>query len=209
MNCRILPAVFLCLSLVPLALPGAEEAPKKQATKEEIQARLAEHARKKASGESAVPTPATAGTHKPAGAVSPIGAPVTTPGSTPPPAPAAAPEEPKVLPKVDVRKGRITELDRQLGKQNQEIAREKKNTKPTALDETLNGSKISTALAIFGGQSSDDRSSIAKERVAMMEEERDMIEAISQATSKEEKEELQKTLESMREMRRELEKSLH
>jgi hypothetical protein len=73
----------------------------------------------------------------------------------------------------------------------------------------LNGSKISTALAIFGGQSSDDRSSIAKERVAMMEEERDMIEAISQATSKEEKEELQKTLESMREMRRELEKSLH
>jgi hypothetical protein len=138
-----------------------------------------------------------------------VGAPVTTPGSTPPAAPAVAPEEAKVLPKVDVRKGRITELDRQLGKQNQEMAREKKNTKPTALDETLNGSKISTALAIFGGQSSDDRSSIAKERVAMMEEERDMIEAISQATTKEEKEELQKTLESMSEMRRELEKSLH
>jgi hypothetical protein len=73
----------------------------------------------------------------------------------------------------------------------------------------LNGSKVSSALAIFGGQSSDDRSTVAKERVAMMEEERDMIEAIAQATTKEEKAELQKTLESMREMRRELEKSLH
>jgi hypothetical protein len=189
-------------------MPGAEEAPKKQATKEEIQARLAEHARKKASGEPALATPATAGTHKTANAVSPTGAPVATPGA-PVPAPVTAPEEPNVLPKVEVKKGRITELDRQLEKQNQEIAREKKNTKPTPLDETLNGSKVSTALAIFGGQSSDDRSAIAKERVSMMEEERDMIEAIAQATSKKEKEELQKTLDSMREMRRELEKSLH
>jgi hypothetical protein len=109
---------------------------------------------------------------------------------------------------VDVRKDRITELDRQLEKQNKEIAREKKNTKPTPLDETLNGPKVSKALALFGGQSSDDRSSIAKERVAMMEEEREMIEAIDQATTKEEKEELQKTLDSMKAMRREFEQAL-
>jgi hypothetical protein len=119
-----------------------------------------------------------------------------------------APTAPEVLPKVEVRKERITELDRQVDQQNREIAREKKNTKPTPLDETLNGSKVSGALALFGGQSSSDRSAIAQERVSMMEEERDMIEAIAQATTKEEKEQLQKTLNSMKEMRRELERSL-
>ena len=84
-----------------------------------------------------------------------------------------------MLPKVDVRKDRVTELDRQLEKQNQEMAREKKNTKPTPLDETLNGPKTSKVMALFGGQSSEDRSNIAKERVSMMEDERDMIEAIA------------------------------
>jgi hypothetical protein len=218
MNRRLLPATILCACIIASATFGADDqppAPKKQATKEEIQARLAEHARKHALGENATPT--TAATSKTPAAPSPTAAPVATAapagaGTTAPGtgtfAP-AAPEPPNVLPKVEVRKGRVTELDRQLEKQNQEIAREKKNTKPTALDATLNGSKVSSALAIFGGQSSDDRSTVAKERVAMMEEERDMIEAIAQATTKEEKAELQKTLESMREMRRELEKSLH
>ena len=202
MNARYLLAL-MCMSLIAVDGFAAEEAVKKQATKEEIEARLAEHARKKASG----------------GAVSTAAQPpASQKAATPPPTPAAdsktqaattpAPEPTKVLPKVEVRKGRITELDRQLEKQNQEIAREKKNTKPTPLDDTLNGSKVSTALAFLGGQSSNDRSAVAKERVSMMEEERDMIEAIAQATSKEEKAELQKTLDSMRAMRRELEQSL-
>jgi hypothetical protein len=157
-----------------------------------------------------VAAPATTGQKTSSATAAAAAAPATTPGepkaaaTTPPPTAETA----KVLPKVDVRKGRITELDRQLDKQNQEIAREKKNTKPTPLDETLNGSKVSTALAFLGGQSSNDRASIAKERVSMMEEERDMIEAIAQATTKDEKEELQKTLDSMRAMRRELEQSL-
>lgn len=211
MNARYLSA-FLCLIVMVLAASAADEAPKKQATKEEIQARLAEHARKKATG-GAVPVTNAA---KSEPAVKPPSVPATVPttGSEAPksavvvtPAP-AAPETPKVLPKVEVRKGRITELDRQVAKQNEEIAREKKNTKPTPLDETLNGSKVSSALAIFGGQSSNDRSTIAQERVSMMEDERDLIEAIAQATTKEEKAELQKTLDSMRAMRRELEKSL-
>ena len=220
MNARHLTALF-CMGLIGVTASAADEAPKKQATKEEIQARLAEHARKKAfeaasASSSSSATPAQKGNTP----VAAIAAPVAPAGSTKAPAadakpgteaaPAAAtPEAAKVLPKVEVKKGLITELDRQLDKQNEEIAREKKNTKPTPLDETLNGPKVSSALAIFGGQSSTDRSTVAKERVSMMEEERDMIEAIAQATSKEEKEELQKTLDSMREMRRELEKSLH
>jgi hypothetical protein len=202
----LLTATVLCFNAF-----GAEEPPKKQATKEEIQARLAEHARKKA----AEPPPSTP-TDAPA-TPSATGAPVADPKSKPAPVaadktdkqPAAKTTEPAaVLPKVEVRKDRITELDRQLEKQNQEIAREKKNTKPTALDETINGPKASKVFALFGGQSSDDRSNIAKERVAMMEEERDIIEAIAQATTKEEKEELQKTLDSMKAMRREFEQAL-
>ena len=224
MNARHLTALF-CMGLIGVTASAADEAPKetpkKQATKEEIQARLAEHARKKAfeaasASSSSTATPAQKGNTP----VAAIGAPVAPDGSAKAPAAdakpateaaqaAATPEAAKVLPKVEVKKGRITELDRQLDKQNEEIAREKKNTKPTPLDETLNGPKVSSALAIFGGQSSTDRSTVAKERVSMMEEERDMIEAIAQATTKEEKEELQKTLDSMREMRRELEKSLH
>ncbi len=145
-------------------------------------------------------------------------APVAPTGTSPAAADAAAAAADKapapdsaatVLPKLEVQKGKITELDRQLAKQNKEIAREKQNTKPTRLDETLNGPKISKALALFGGQSSDDRSNVAKERVSMMEEEKDLIEAIAQTQDKAEKEELQKTLDGIKAMRRELENSLH
>ena len=203
----LLTALSFCM--MGFTASAAEEVQKKQATNEEIQARLAEHARKKSA-----PTvePAAA---KPAPPTSPDAksAPAATPAETkaapaPGTAQAKAAEPAAVLPKVEVRKDRITELDRQLEKQNQEIAREKKNTKPTPLDETLNGPKVSKVFALFGGQSSEDRSNIARERVSMMEEERDMLEAISQATTKEEKEELQRTLDSMKAMRRELERAL-
>jgi hypothetical protein len=210
MNTRPL-LILLSASVLCFSASAAEDAPKKQATKEEIKARLAEHARKK---EKSVPAPAPAAMTT---APTPTAAPVTTSKDKAAPATTSAKDEKAappakeaaaVLPKVDVRKDRITELDRQVEKQNQEIAREKKNTKPTPLDETLNSPKLSKALALFGGQSSDDRSNVAKERVAMMEEERDMIEAIDQARTKEEKEELQKTLDSMRAMRREFEQAL-
>ena len=198
-----------------LALAHAEETktppPARQATEEEIEARLAEHARKKAMG-SAVADTATGEDKKAAksetgASVQPPGTPADAKTANPPAAP-ATPEAATVLPKLDVQKGPITELDRQLAKQNKEIAREKENTKPTKLDETLNGPKISKALALFGGQSSDDRANIAKERVAMMEDEKELIEAIAQTKDKAEKEELQKTLAAMKEMRRELENAL-
>lgn len=209
--------LLLCLPVlcVFLALAHAEETktppPARQATKEEIEARLAEHARKKAMG-SAVADTATVEEKK--AAKSETGAPVEPPGTPAdaktanPPAATATPDAATVLPKLDVQKGKITELDRQLAKQNKEIAREKENTKPTRLDETLNGPKVSKALAFFGGQSSDDRANIAKERVAMMEDEKELIEAIAQTKDKAEKEELQKTLAAMKEMRRELENAL-
>lgn len=206
----------LALSALAAEQPEGESSEKKQATDAEIKARLAEHAaRKKAAAEE------VAKAEEKENQPTDTGAPVITDKSAPAPAAAtpapaagdtaAAPVEfnpATVLPEVRIRKDRITELDQQLAKQNKEIAREKQNTKPTALDETINSPKLSKAFALFGGQSSEDRSSIAKERVAMMEEEKEIMEAIAQAGTKEEKEQLQKVLDSMRTMRRELEQSL-
>jgi hypothetical protein len=196
----------LCFAALAASAAAAEPPPPKQATPEEIKARLAEHTKKKAA-EAAEAAKAEKKDANPAHAAAPVAAP-----GTPAPKPAAQPgsneEAPTVLPKVEVRREKVTELDEKIAKQNEEIYREKKNTKPTPLDETLNGPGVSKALAIFGGQSSDDRANVAKERVAMMEEERDLIEAIAQAQTKEEKAELEKTLADMRAMRRELEQSL-
>lgn len=210
---RLIFSCFVAAALAGSVAPAQEksdEQPPKQASKEEIQARLAEHAKRKAEAALANEEAAKRAEAKPASPA--VGAPVA-PAGTPKPAATNATkdgkqDDPTVLPKLEVQKPRITELDRQLDKQNRQIAREKQNTKPTKLDEALNGPGISKALAIFGGQSSDDRAAIAQERVAMMEDERDLIEAIAQAQTKEEKEELQKTLEAIRGMRRDLEQAL-
>lgn len=200
-------ATGLVLSLGQAQEKNTEPAPK-QASKEEIQARLAEHAKRRAETAQANEAAAKREEAKP---VTPdLAAPVAPAreGKAAPAAAASKEENPTVLPKLEVQKPRITELDRQLAKQEREIAREKQRTKPTKLDEALNGPGVSKALAIFGGQSSDDRAAIAQERVAMMEDEKDLIEAIAQAQTKEEKEELQKTLEAIRAMRRDLEQAL-
>lgn len=113
-----------------------------------------------------------------------------------------------ILPKVEVRKDRITELDRQLHEQNKAIAREKKNTRQSEVDKTLNDSRVAKALSIFGGESSQHRSGIAQERVELMEAESDLLEAIAHAKTKEEKQELEKQLDQLKAMRRDLEKLL-
>jgi hypothetical protein len=113
-----------------------------------------------------------------------------------------------VLPKVEVQKTRITELDRQVHEQEVAIAREKQHTEPTELDRALNDSKISKVLSVFGGQSNQYRANVAKERVSMMEDERAVIEALGRAESKEEKQALQRELDELRAMRRQLEQSL-
>jgi hypothetical protein len=76
------------------------------------------------------------------------------------------------------------------------------------LDKALNDSKVAKALSIFGGESNQYRANVAKERVSLMEEEKDLLEAIARARTKEEKQELQKQLDEIRAMRRQLEKSL-
>lgn len=112
------------------------------------------------------------------------------------------------MPKVEVKKGRITVLDQQLAKQEEDIARERKNLKTSEADLALNDSKVSKPLAIFGGESAQFRKRVASERVELMEAEKDIIEAIARAKTKAEKDELQKQLDEIRTFRRELDKTL-
>jgi predicted polyphosphate/ATP-dependent NAD kinase len=134
--------------------------------------------------------------------------PVATNTTSADPTKKAAAEPASVLPKVEVKKGRVTKLDQDLAKQDEEIAREKKNTKISDVDKALNDSKLAKPLAIFGGESSQFRQHVASERVSLMEDEKDLIEAIAHAKTKDEKAALQKQLDALRTERRELERAL-
>ncbi len=175
-----------------VAAQAAEETPKSGA-REALKARVAEDARKAEAKKTTAPAPAPAAAAK---------------SETPPAVKAPAAEAPTVLPKMEVKKGRITVLDQQLALQEQEIAREKKNLKSSELDNALNDAKIARPLAIFGGDSTQFRKGVASERVELMEAEKDIIEAIAHAKTKEEKAALQKQLDELKAMRRELDKSM-
>jgi hypothetical protein len=213
---------FPCLRLAVLVACvvsrtiAADDAEPKSHMKDVLRARALEEAKKNpVTPAASTPTPKETGAVS-AKSESPAAAPAAASTTPPPPAEdakgatAAKPDEqaPIMLPKVEVNKDRITILDHQLHEQDKEIAREKKNTKETEADKALNDSRVSKALSIFGGESSNYRASIAKERVSLMEDEKDLLEAIAFAKTKEEKQELQKQLDELRALRRDLEKSL-
>ena len=101
-----------------------------------------------------------------------------------------------------------TVLDQKIAQQEQDIARERKNLKASEVDTALNDAKIARPLAIFGGESTQFRQRVTSERVELMEAERDILEAMKRARTKEEKQQLQKQLDEMKAARRELEKTL-
>lgn len=195
------------LALLTATMLHAEEAPKSSA-RELLKARVAEDAKKTEPRKAAPATnagEASSPNSKPAAATSP------EPKSDASPAAAnaaAAKQSPTVLPKVEVKKGRITELDQKLAKQEQDIAREKKNLKSSEVDNALNDAKVARPLAIFGGDSTQFRKGVASERVELMEAEKDILEAMAHAKTKEEKAALQKQLDALKAMRRELDKTM-
>lgn len=221
MKARLL-LVFAALTASGRAF-AADEEPTKSHMKDVLKARAAEEAKKQTPAPAVAPKTAASPVTKAdktvaepsataAAPASPAASVTAAPVASSPTkdAPAAKPvaETPTVLPKVEVRKGRVTELDLQIAQQEKEIAREKKNTKQTETDKALNNEKVSKALAIFGGESASHRSAVAQERVSLMEEEKDILEQMKQAKTKEEKAALQKQLDELRVVRRELEKSL-
>jgi hypothetical protein len=235
MSARLLAAVLAAASLAPVLRAADEPEPPRTSAREALRARMAEDAKKaaprpaaKPAAKSAAAAPAAAPVPSetgPAATAASSSAPAATkidpaPGPATPPASAAAaaaaqpaaknaPAAPAtVLPRVEVKKARITVLDQQLAEQEREIARERKNLKVSETDLALNDMKIAKPLAIFGGDSAQFRQRVASERVELMEAEKDLIEAIAHARTKEQKAELQTQLDQLREMRRQLDKTL-
>jgi hypothetical protein len=126
----------------------------------------------------------------------------TSPAAGATPAAEKATPPPTTMPTVEVNKPKITVLDHELYEQDKKIAREAKATKATETDNALNAPAIN--VPILGGASSKVRTDLAKERVELMEEEKDLIEAIAHAKTKEDRAELKKQLEDIRTMRRTL-----
>lgn len=180
---------------------SADEAPK-SSMKEILKARIAEDAKKTEARKTA---PTTTSTKAESAAAAPEAKSEPTPAKA---SAAAAKEAPTVMPKVEVRKERITVLDQKIAQQEQDITRERKNLKVSEVDTALNDGKIAKPLSIFGGESSQFRQRVASERVELMEAEKDILEAMKRARTKEEKQELQKQLDELKTTRRELEKTL-
>lgn len=232
MGCRHFFMKFLFASLAlftaTLALAVDEPAPAKPDdsaakpnSKEAMKTLMLEDAKRKAA-EAAAKTP-TPGPAAKADPEAKLPAALTRPVDTPVPAvpeksaekkseataanAKAAAQPAAVLPKVEVTKPRITVLDVQLAEKQREIAREEKLAKPTELDKALNGSEVSKKLSILGGQSADYRAGNAAERVRILKEEADLLEAIAHTKDTKEKAELQKELDELRAYRRELEQT--
>ena len=191
---------FLLLALgVTLAGSAlAETSEEKPAREARVKAPLAEHAHRTAteSDAKAEVTPAVA--IPPASTATPA----TTPGDGTAPKP--APEEVTTLPSMEVRNSRITEIDLQIRKLEKDIAREQKKAKSTDLDKGLNDGKATRKFSLFGGKSSEQRESVAAERVSLMEAERDILEVMKQNKTPAELALLQKQIDDLRAVRRNL-----
>ncbi len=205
MNVRLLTTLLVCAGFASHTCAADAEAPApKTSMKEVLRARIAEDAKKQQT------TPGPAKTEKsPTAPTPPPPAGPTKSGEPAKESIAATKQQPAtVLPKVEVKKGRITVLDQMLAKQDEDIAREKKSMKSSEVDLALNDSKIAQPLAIFGGDSAQFRKRVASERVELMEAEKDVMEAMARAKTKKEKDDLKKQLDELRAMRRELDKAL-
>jgi hypothetical protein len=189
---------FLLLGLCLSAATAATTETKAEiaAREERVKARLAEHARRNA-------IRAYAGTE----AKSPApAAPETTPATGT--AGSDARENITTLPSMDVRNSRITELDLQIGKLEKDIASEQKHVKSSDLDVSLNDAKSSRKFSLFGGKSTEQRESVAAERVQLMEAERDILEAMKLSKTQAELQLLQKQVDDLRAVRRNLDLAL-
>ena len=172
---------------------AAPEAPR-QATPEEIKARLAEHAEEKALA--ALPA-AKVATPSPAKEESPEAA-----------ATEESDDDVTMMQEITVSSSRISELDLEIKKLDRKIERAKKRIKPTELDSSLNSDKTPKALLIFGGKTAGQRQAAEAERLDLMETERDILEAMKHVRTRKQEQELQKQLNAFRTMQVQLDEEL-
>lgn len=127
-------------------------------------------------------------------------------------APAAAQAQPAVkptaevlaLPKMEVTAQRIKKLDKMIVKLDKMIAREMKKVKSSELDKALNNPQLARAAAIFGGNSADHLSAVAATRVALLENERRVMEAMKRPATLEELAMMEAEVDQLRITRRNL-----
>lgn len=121
---------------------------------------------------------------------------------------APAEEEVITLPKVEVTRSRIRQIDVEIRRLEKAIKRERKQLTSSNLDKALNDPAVAKAAALFGGKSTIQRESVAAERVYLMEAERDLLEKQKVPMTKTELELVQKQVEQLRTRRRELDLTL-
>jgi hypothetical protein len=183
-------ALLLCNGLFAADTDAKSTPPEpapKQATPDEIKARLAEHAHEKAAeaAKAAEATPAEASAVK------------------------SAADSVTMLPQIHVSSSRISELDIQIKKLDKQITKAKKQVKPSELDESLNGEKTPKLMAIFGGKTAGQRQSVAADRVTFLEAQRDILEAMKHVHTQKDLDQLTDQLNAMKTMSRELDDTLH
>ncbi len=120
------------------------------------------------------------------------------------PADPAASDPVLALPKMEVTAQRVKKLDKNIKRLDKMIAREKNKVKSSDLDKTLNNTQLAHAAAIFGGNSADHLSAVAATRVALLENERDVLEAMKRPATLEELAMMEAEVEQLRLTRRNL-----
>ncbi len=218
MTARHFSLALITAGFAAAVFAADEETPKKPTRNKAMRAQMIEDAKKQAAAVPAPPaTPAKSATPTAPKAASPANPIIANAAEKAPPANAAAPATPApatkpadepatVLPKVEVNRGKLHPLARELYEKEKEISREKQLTKPTELDKALNDPKLT--IPLFGGQSTASRASVASERTALLEAEADLIEEIGRAKTKEQKAELRKQLDELKKVRRDLEHAI-
>ena len=108
------------------------------------------------------------------------------------------------LPIIQVRQDRIRKLDKEIGKIDKLIVREKAKVKSSDLDRALNNPQLAHAAAIFGGNSADHLSAVAASRVSLLEAERAVLEDMKRPGTATALAQLETELDQLRTTRRNL-----
>ena len=108
------------------------------------------------------------------------------------------------LPTLKVQDRRIKAIDAELKKLDKQIAREKRQLRPTPLDRSLNSDKLSSAAALLGGNSAAHMAAVAATRVGLLEQERMLLERLKFPRTEEDQALIEQELENNRAIRRNL-----
>ena len=126
------------------------------------------------------------------------------PAAAAPAAKPAAPAPALELPKMEITATRVKKIDKEINRLDKMIVREKAKVQSTDLDKALNHEKVAHAAAIFGGNSADYLSAVAANRVALLEQERDVLEAMKRPATLDELKMMEAEIEQLRTTRRDL-----